>query len=263
MTFILNFTKNKKEEISLTGIYSITNRNSNNFYIGSATRKGKLPSHSGFYYRWGKHIKDLRKGTHHCSHLQRAWNKYGEESFEFTILEFIEPEYCIEAEQSYLDLSDKSLLYNSRLTADSFAGCKRDAETVKKIVDSNSKSFLLINPEGIEVIGKNLKKFCRDNQLHQAGIQKVIKEEALHSLGWTKNIEKHLEFLSLKDLRGLHFDRKSNGWVLRLPARYSETGKRKTLGIFKDLEVAKQERNRIEKEYNFIFMVTSYVKTSN
>ena len=58
--------------IKISGIYSITNNESGNVYIGSSVNVNK---------RTQEHFRLLRKGEHPNSHLQRAWNKYGEQAF--------------------------------------------------------------------------------------------------------------------------------------------------------------------------------------
>lgn len=59
-------------------VYKILNLKNNKFYIGST---------KNFKKRCREHTTQL-KGNYHCNiKLQRAWNKYGEESFEFIILE--------------------------------------------------------------------------------------------------------------------------------------------------------------------------------
>lgn len=61
----------------------------NKVYIGSAFgTNNSSKKRNGFYRRWEEHIKDLRKNIHKNKHLQSAWNKYGENNFEFEILEF-------------------------------------------------------------------------------------------------------------------------------------------------------------------------------
>lgn len=59
-------------------IYKIRNVVDGKFYVGSTmdTRE-----------RFRTHRKKLRANTHHCHHLQHAWNKYGEDVFKFEIVE--------------------------------------------------------------------------------------------------------------------------------------------------------------------------------
>ena len=60
------------------GIYKIINVVNNKFYVGSAV---------DFTARKRRHWWALRSQRHPNKHLQAAWNKYGEESFKFLIVE--------------------------------------------------------------------------------------------------------------------------------------------------------------------------------
>lgn len=63
----------------LSGIYTITNKVTGKLYIGESL---------DIYRRWHKeHISKLRKKQHYNKGLQNDFNKYGEENFEFEILE--------------------------------------------------------------------------------------------------------------------------------------------------------------------------------
>ena len=84
-----------KEKIC--GIYCIENLVNSKKYIGSSIN---------IKNRWYSHKTSLKKGLHHSYKLQRAWNKYGEENFEFKILKEIEIDQIKELrkiEQNYLD----------------------------------------------------------------------------------------------------------------------------------------------------------------
>lgn len=78
-------------------IYTITNKLNGKFYIGKT---------NNFLYRINKHKYTLRNGIHINEHLQRAWNKYGEESFMFEILEEYDVEYLISMEHYWCNLLD-------------------------------------------------------------------------------------------------------------------------------------------------------------
>lgn len=91
------------KDIYKTGVYQIRNLINDKIYIGSTALNKKTKSMSGFYRRFEHHKQALRTNTHHNSHLQRAWNKYGEESFRFLILSTCPPEYCIKLEQWFIN----------------------------------------------------------------------------------------------------------------------------------------------------------------
>lgn len=87
-----------------SGIYQIQNRINNHFYIGSAVDITK---------RIRAHLNQLRKQEHTNKHLQRAFDLYGEESFDFYIIEFCEPDIRYNVEQYWIDkFFGKDFFYN-------------------------------------------------------------------------------------------------------------------------------------------------------
>jgi len=65
--------------------------------------------------RWQYHKRELRNKTHFNPHLQSAWNKYGESSFEFSILEECIEEVLIQREKAWIkqhNSMDKRFGYN-------------------------------------------------------------------------------------------------------------------------------------------------------
>lgn len=96
-----------------SGVYSITNLVNGNKYIGSAVNISR---------RWREHKKMLSKNVHHSGYLQNAWNKYGAENFEFTVIEYCEADYLIRCEQFYIDCEKPA--YNMSPTAGSNLGIK-------------------------------------------------------------------------------------------------------------------------------------------
>jgi group I intron endonuclease len=102
----------------------IWNRVNNKRYVGSAVN---LES------RWTVHKWGLRHNKHHCIHLQRSWNKYGEDAFEFKVLRFCEASKLRQVEQLFLDMLSKSLLMNSAPLATGNLGFKHSEETKSKM----------------------------------------------------------------------------------------------------------------------------------
>lgn len=78
----------------ICGVYKITNIVNGKLYVGSL---------KDIEYRWSQHRDELNKGTHGNPHLQRAWNKYGQSSFKFEVIEECEPSIQFEREQFYLN----------------------------------------------------------------------------------------------------------------------------------------------------------------
>jgi group I intron endonuclease len=86
-------------QLKQNGIYVIRHIETGRVYIGSAR--------GTFRTRWYNHRYRLRHNKHHCKFLQAAWNKYGEQAFEFEIIE-VANDGILELEQKYLDAAFNS-----------------------------------------------------------------------------------------------------------------------------------------------------------
>ena len=121
---------NNTTEIDKIGIYQILNKINGKLYIGSTSES--------FRKRFNLHKYHLRNDKHKNSHLQYAWNKYGEESFEFSIIEISEiKEEVLDREQYYIDSFDFENLYNINPFAS--GGLQFDEETLAKRAKTLSK----------------------------------------------------------------------------------------------------------------------------
>lgn len=111
----------EKEKHDLTsfksGIYGILNIKNYKMYVGST---------KGIKSRWAHHTSILLSNKHHSSKLQKAWNKYGQESFVFFILEHCNEIDLIKKEQFYLDSLNPN--YNILKIAGSSVGRKISKE---------------------------------------------------------------------------------------------------------------------------------------
>ncbi len=97
-------------KVKFTGIYSIYNKTTNKYYIGYSKHIRK---------RLERHKYELRKNIHFNNHLQNAYNKYGEDDFEFEILEECLEEYLTSQEHywcSMLNTHNREYGYNNRPT---------------------------------------------------------------------------------------------------------------------------------------------------
>lgn len=115
-----------------SGIYQILNVATGKIYIGSSTN---------VFRRCRQHHRRLSKNRHPNKHLQNAWNKYGEQSFEYSTLELVGnfKEELLEIEQKYLfslKPHNREIGYNLSPTASSTLGSKRSVESRKKISES-------------------------------------------------------------------------------------------------------------------------------
>ena len=81
------------------GIYQIKCRGNGKIYIGQTIDLDR---------RRYDHLRNLRRGTHHNHYLQRAFNKYGENSFEFSVLQECSMEELDKAEKDWITKFDST-----------------------------------------------------------------------------------------------------------------------------------------------------------
>jgi group I intron endonuclease len=100
-------------------------------YIGQALRLAK---------RQRDHKNLLRKGAHWNVKLQRAWNKYGEQCFTFSVVEVCLPGQLDELEQQWIDKTGAARHgYNINPAASSPKGCRRTAQFKKQVSETLKK----------------------------------------------------------------------------------------------------------------------------
>lgn len=135
------------------GVYCIKNCVDGKVYIGSTI---------DFSAREHSHFSHLRCGWHRNARLQHAFNKYGESSFKFHVLEectscvlYVREQYWIDR----FDATDKTKGYNSKTPRNK--GKLRSVVTKEKISASLRGRK---RPENAnQKTSKSLKQFYRDN----------------------------------------------------------------------------------------------------
>lgn len=90
---------------SRIGIYGIRNLINGKIYVGKTGMN--------FGDRWDSHRSLLNNGKHDNPHLQNAWNKYGQDNFEFIVIEDCSIEELDDKEKYYIKIyKDLNLAYN-------------------------------------------------------------------------------------------------------------------------------------------------------
>jgi group I intron endonuclease len=109
--------------MKISCIYKIANVVNGNKYIGSTINYNR---------RQKRHILFLNRGNHHSRYLQNAWNFYGKDKFEFSIVELVDDvSKLIEREDYYTKLWKPE--YNTMKDIKSHLGLKRSFETLRKM----------------------------------------------------------------------------------------------------------------------------------
>ena len=113
-----------------SGIYVIHNTKTGQVYIGQTVDLRR---------RWLSHKSTLACNRHTNKHLQRAWNKYGANTFKFKVLEHCDIEQLDQREQHFLDVyMAKDLCYNIACDVQKpFRGAEFSAEHRRKIGDAH------------------------------------------------------------------------------------------------------------------------------
>ena len=116
----------------MKGVYKITNTKTNKVYIGSSVNIGS---------RWSDHKYSLRRNKHYSTHLQESWNKYGEDSFTFEVIEEVQNADDLRIrEQHYID-TEKPFLrdrgFNCFPSASGGLGYKHSEESKRKIGEAH------------------------------------------------------------------------------------------------------------------------------
>lgn len=118
-----------------TGIYKIVNLLNGKVYIGSGL---------DIFRRWREHKNHLKAQKHHNVRLQRAWNKYGEDAFEFIVIEYCLKEFLNMREQYWIDsvnACNNKTGYNIAPIAGSNRGIKySEATRLKMSLAANNRS---------------------------------------------------------------------------------------------------------------------------
>lgn len=89
----MEFRESDIEDKDKFGIYLIRNLSCDKVYVGQTCE--------AFQRRFWHHRWKLRNGTHDNYYLQKDWDKYGEASFSFEIIEILSDQDCLDESETY------------------------------------------------------------------------------------------------------------------------------------------------------------------
>lgn len=152
-------------------IYKIINLVNDKFYVGSTDNQRE---------RFRTHRNKLRRGVHHCKHLQAAWSKYGEEKFAFRVISYVpEGESLQEAEDAWLvSHVGKPYCYNSGL---------RSGAPMRGRTGAKHPSFgVPVSEEQRQQISQTLKDFYAEDYHNHPRVGKQHTEETKAKISASK-----------------------------------------------------------------------------
>ena len=194
-----------------SGIYRILCQANDDYYYGSS---------DNLHLRWMGHKNPLKRNEHFNPRVQRVWNKYGESTFRFEIIELVEPAKLLEVEDVYLKahvgkphcmniLSDATMPPSRKGQKMSKDVKRRISETMKQKFEDGYEHPMLgthhtqehkdnisasqceqnhwpnlinVNGEECEVSSANL--FCKAHGLTHSVFSKLLHGKIRHHKGW-------------------------------------------------------------------------------
>ena len=126
-------------------VYKIENKINGKVYIGETLDKDE---------RWNKHIEDLNNNSHHSWKLQKDWNEYGRDNFEFSIIDSVKESHEAYSKKLHLVMQEYICInkYNS-------IECGYNIEnTLKEIINGNK--LLLGGGRSRQILTSMYKNLC-------------------------------------------------------------------------------------------------------
>ena len=200
--------------------------------------------------RWDSHRTLLRSNKHYNQYLQRAWNKYGEENFEFIVVEECDVDVINDREIYYIKFyRDKNLSYNLVDGGEGgyFLGKHLSEETKRKIGEKNR----------INMIGRTVSDETK---------QKMARAQNNRYEQWTDSDRKAWGEMSSKTARGYKWNEEDRQKMIG-----NKNGATHTLEEIKEIRRLHEKENLscreiadlLHKSYAFIYGIITYRRWTN
>lgn len=163
---------------NISGIYAIHNKINGKRYIGSS---------KSVHYRWkGNHLPQLKTNTHYNRHLQSAWNKYGEEAFDFVVLEECTELELLAREGFYIEQFrswEREYGYNLTRIVDNVVVASQESVD-KRLATRYSEDYWTTgaNAQILELFHQGMSKNAIANHLHitRSAVYSCLEHHNLH-----------------------------------------------------------------------------------
>jgi len=165
------------------GIYAIVNITNNKFYIGSS---------KSIYYRTRRHLSDLRKDRHKNPILQNSFNKYGDESFKWVIIDICTENELQNLEKYYIDILKP--IFNIQKNPIRQPKTKEMKKKISKSLKNGYKNGTILPTRTREVVAyshtgeifhfNQVKECVKELNLSTTRVYAVLNNEQIHTKGY-------------------------------------------------------------------------------
>lgn len=151
-----------------SGIYIIKNLVNNKIYVGQTTMK--------FIKRFWHHRWMLANNKHDNEHLQKAWNKYGSNNFEFSVVYVRQNNECLNSKEIEYITQYNSIQngYNIQSGGNVILCEYIPASSRKRVGEINRKRLL-----GSKLSEKTKMKMSKSRQGSKNGFAKLTEQDVL------------------------------------------------------------------------------------
>lgn len=226
-----------------SGIYMILNVVNNKCYIGSS---------KNIKIRLYQHKRELKNNIHINDYLQKAWKKYGEENFQFWILENCNENDLLSNEQYWLDYytsyNEKNGYNLAKYTQSPMKGKKHKIKDIEKIKKS--------------LKGKNCGCLNGNSRLNEKEIKEIVKminEKVTH-----KNIAKMYN-VSTSTISDIYNGKSYKNLNLKIERKIKNVDELSNDEINKIIILLKQQYpiKEISNKLNVLEKVVNIIKKNN
>lgn len=153
---MLEHTEKYSDRVSSNcGIYMIRNTKNGKVYIGQS---------KNIHWRWMSHKSALNHGRNENPHFQYAWNKYGQDAFEFSIIELCEESLLDSREIYWIEKYNATVDgYNIKDGGNRHSGWKMTDDQRARI--SEALKGRVRTPEHCKNISLARKEYCKTHVL--------------------------------------------------------------------------------------------------